>query len=234
MPIAKPLSPHTRIFSRGPILHGRQDARVPKQPSVSSQDHSGSRPCALGQRSSPRPQRRSWRADVVHLCPRCLDSTETPGPAQVAQDTSGSLVTGGSRDQRSPSPLALPSVSYTMGCAGFGAAFGPVRGPFPRPGTEDGLLPQHVQVQPCGWIWADQAGGAVTTDVLRPAGDPGPRGEQRPRVLGRPSSSCLSPGGAPAGGGRASRARPVNVRAEPMEETPPLSRGHSQRSLCLR
>lgn len=67
----------------------RQDAHVPKQPSVSSQDHSGSRPCTLGQRSSPRPQRRSWRADVVHLCPRCLDSTETPGPAEVAQDTSG-------------------------------------------------------------------------------------------------------------------------------------------------
>lgn len=146
----------------------------------------------------------------------------------------GSLVTGGSRGQRSPSPRALPSVSYTMGCMGFGAAFGLVRGPLPRPGTEDGLLPQHVQVQPCGWIWADQAGGAVTTDVLRPAGDPGPRGEQRPRVLGRPSSSCLSPGRAPAGGGCASRARPVNVRAEPMEETPPLSRGHSQRSLCLR
>ena len=83
--------PRTHGFSHGDPFYtaGRQDSHVPKQPSVSSQDHSGSRPCALGQRSSPRPQRRSWRADVIHLCPQCLDSTETPGPAQVAQGTSG-------------------------------------------------------------------------------------------------------------------------------------------------
>ena len=74
----------------------------------------------------------------------------------------------------------------------------------------------------------------MTTDVLGPDGDLGPRGEQRPGALGRPSSSCPSPGGTPAGGGRTSRARPVNVRAEPMEETSPLSRGHSQKGLCLR
>lgn len=217
MPIAKPLSPHTRIFSRGPILHGRQDARVPKQPSVSSQDHSGSRPCALGQRSSPRPQRRSWRADVVHLCPRCLDSTETPGPAQVAQDTSGSLVTGGSRDQRSPSPLALPSVSYTMGCAGFGAAFGPVRGPFPRPGTEDGLLPQHVQVQPCGWIWADRSACTkearwVSSAVLglhsRGLWDKEAPGESRSSVLANGPRD-------PLGGGNGSHKRHLSIVAAP-------------------
>lgn len=178
MPIGKPLSPHTRIFSRGPILHGRTPT-FPNSPRCLPKTTVGPGPApwasALlrGPREGPGERTSST----------CVLGAWTPlkhrVPLRWPRIPRGSLVTGGSRGQRSPSSLALPSVSYTMGCTGFGAVFGLVRGPLPMPGTEDGLLPQHVQVQPRGWIWADQAGGALTTDVLRPDGDPGPRGEQR-------------------------------------------------------